>query len=56
MQLVKGPNTSDGYLFGTLYGDSSKPFQQQLVPHQRQQKPPSQQQQILIKNDVFGQP
>lgn len=34
----------------------SHQFQQQFVPHQRQQKPPSQQHQIVIKNDAFGQP
>ena len=35
MQLVNGPSTSDGYLSGTLYGDSSKPLQQQFDQHQR---------------------
>lgn len=35
MQLVNGPSTSDGYLSGTLYGNSSKPLQQQFDQHQR---------------------
>ncbi|CBI18356.3 unnamed protein product, partial [Vitis vinifera] len=44
MQLVNGPSTSDGYLSGTLYGDSSKPLQQQFDQHQRP----------LIQGDGYG--
>lgn len=44
MQLVNGPTTSDGYLSGTLYGDSSKPLQQQFDQHQRP----------LIQGDGYG--
>ncbi|KAG8364547.1 hypothetical protein BUALT_Bualt18G0008500 [Buddleja alternifolia] len=44
MSMMNGPGTSEGYLSGTIYGNSAKPMHQHLEQHQRP----------LVQGDGYG--